>query len=70
MKRLALVLCLAALAACSRGGQSGSGSAMQDTSHMMMSDSAHAMMSDTSKGMMMDTSKMMKPASTPATKKP
>jgi hypothetical protein len=50
MKRLALALCVVALAACSRGGQSGSSSAMQqDTAQQMMPDSAHRMMSDTAK---------------------
>ncbi len=63
MKRLAPVLALVALAACTKGGQSGSSSTtMQDTSHQMM-------MSDTSKHMMMDSSKMMKQPA-PATKQP
>ena len=72
MKRFALVLAVAALAACTKGGQSGSSSTtMQDTSHqMMMSDtSKHMMMADTSKHMMMDSSKMMKQPA-PMTKKP
>jgi len=73
MNRLAPVLAVVALAACTKGGQSGSSSTtMQDTSHqMMMSDtSKHMMMADTSKHMMMDSSKMMKkPAPARTTKK-
>ena len=72
MKRLAPVLAVFALAACTKAGQSGSSSTtMQDTSHqMMMSDtSKHMMMADTSKHMMMDSSKMMKKPAPARTKK-
>src|SRR5439155_4872629 len=72
MKRLATVLAVVALAACTKGGQSGSSSTtMQDTSHqmMMMSDTSKHMMADTAKHMMMDSSKMMKQPA-PMTKKP
>ncbi|PYP22334.1 MAG: hypothetical protein DMD53_02570 [Gemmatimonadetes bacterium] len=72
MKRLAPVLAVVALAACTKAGQSGSSSTtMQDTSHqMMMSDtSKHMMMADTSKHMMMDSSKMMKKPAPARTKK-
>jgi len=72
MKRLAPVLAVVALAACTKAGQSGSSSTtMQDTSHqMMMSDTAkHMMMADTSKHMMMDSSKMMKKPAPARTKK-
>jgi type IV pilus biogenesis protein CpaD/CtpE len=75
MKRIALVMALAALAGCSKGDQKPAASATADTTHpMMMTDTSHMMMGDTSKHMMMaDTSKKaapMAPAKAPEKKKP
>src|SRR2546425_8079476 len=66
MKRLAMVLALVALGACSKPQQqpAAQGQMMQDTSHMMMSDTSHAMMADTSHKMAPAA-----PAAKPAPKK-
>ena len=73
MKRLAMVLAVVAMSACSKPEQKAAaqGQTMQDTSHMMMMSDTSKMMADTAKHMMApDTSKKMAPAHAPAAKKP
>ena len=66
MKRLALVLALVAVGACSKEEKAAQTPA--DTSHaMQMTDTSHAMMSDTTHMMMADTVKKVAPAA-PAAK--
>ena len=50
MKRLAMVLAVVALGACSKPQPqpAAQGQMTQDTSHMMMADTSHKMMADTS----------------------
>jgi len=73
MKRLAMVLAVVAMSACSKPEQKAAaqGQTMQDTSHMMMMSDTSKMMADTAKHMMApDTSKKMAaPAQKPAAKK-
>ncbi len=66
MKRLAMVLAVVALGACSKPQQqpAAQGQMTQDTSHMMMADTSHKMMADTSHKMAPAA-----PAAKPAPKK-
>src|SRR5436305_2030639 len=71
MKRLAMVLAVVAMGACSKPEQKAAaqGQTMQDTSHMMMMSDTSKMMADTAKHMMApDTSNKMAPAKAPAQK--
>ena len=70
MKRLAMVLAVVAMGACSKAEQKPSAqSQTPDTSHMMMMSDTSKMMADTAKHMMApDTSKKMAPATAPAKK--
>jgi hypothetical protein len=70
MKRLALVLAVMALGACSKPQQPPAAQSQmtQDTSHMMMADTSHMMMADTSKKMA-PAAPAAKPAAKPAPKK-
>ena len=71
MKRLAMVLAVVAMGACSKPEQKAAaqGQTMQDTSHMMMMSDTSKMMADTAKHMMApDTAKKMAPATAPAKK--
>ena len=72
MKRLAMVLAVVAMGACSKAEQKPAAqSQTPDTSHMMMMSDTSKMMADTAKHMMApDTSKKMAPAHAPAAKKP
>jgi len=58
MKRIAVILALAALGACQKAEQKPAQTTTADTSHMMMADTSHMMMAD--------TSKKMAPAAAPA----
>ena len=71
MKRLAMVLAVVGMSACSKPEQKAAaqGQTMQDTSHMMMMSDTSKMIADTAKHMMApDTSKKMAPATAPAKK--
>ena len=71
MKRLAMVLAVVAIGACSKPEQkpAAQSQTMQDTSHAMMMSDTSKMMADTAKHMMApDTSKKMAPAKAPAQK--
>ena len=73
MKRLAMVLSVVAMGACSKPEQkpAAQSQTMQDTSHAMMMSDTSKMMADTAKHMMApDTAKKMAPAQAPAAKKP
>jgi len=69
MKRLAMVLAVVALGACSKPQPqpAAQGQMTQDTSHMMMADTSHKMMADTSKKMA--PAAPAAPAAKPAPKK-
>ena len=69
MKRLAMVLAVIALGACSKPQQPPAAQSQmtQDTSHMMMADTSHKMMADTSKTMA--PAAPAAPAAKPAPKK-
>jgi len=69
MKRLAMVLAVIALGACSKPQQPPAAQSQmtQDTSHMMMADTSHKMMADTSKKMA--PAAPAAPAAKPAPKK-
>jgi len=69
MKRLAMVLAVMALGACSKPQQPPAAQSQmtQDTSHMMMADTSHKMMADTSKKMA--PAAPAAPAAKPAPKK-